>query len=224
MPSPKRLVIFAEGQGGVQSTKTLVCKLVNRFQGYDCLFVDEDVFRLDGLTALINRNGEADWVNKVKAACKRGNIGAILLVLDGDFSGKTFTTSQGEQPFCSKTYAALLAERAREAGAGELFSLGVVLARAEFESWLIAGCPELNACCQSHETSDFLENNMKGAKGWIERHTHKVYKPTRHQDEWTGKIDIDAPLLRNMRSFKRLCHAVEQLIQSVRDSQPVCTP
>lgn len=87
MPSRKRLVIFAEGQGGIQSTKTLVCKLLDRYQGYDCLFVDENVFRLDGLTALINRNGELDWVNKIKTACKRGNIGAMLLVLDGDFSG-----------------------------------------------------------------------------------------------------------------------------------------
>ena len=224
MPSPKRLVIFAEGQGGIQSTKTLVCKLLERFHGYDCLFVDEDVFRLGGLTALINRNGEEDWVNKVKAACKRGNIGAMLLVLDGDFSGKTFTTSKGKQPFCSKTYAALLAEKAREAGAGKLFSLGVVLARAEFESWLIAGCSELNAYCQSHETSDFLENSMKGAKGWISHRTQKAYKPTRHQDEWASKLDLDAPLLIGMRSFRRMKHALEQLVQSVRDGHPICTP
>jgi hypothetical protein len=179
---------------------------------------------LGGLTSLINRGGEADWVNKVKAAAKRGNVGAMLLVLDGDFSGKTFETSTGTLPFCAKTMAALLAKRAREAGAGTFFSLGVVIARAEFESWLIAGCSELNAHCQAHENANFLENDMKGAKEWIKRHTRTPYKPTRHQEEWTKTLDPDAPLLQGMRSFKRLHHAIEQLAQAVRDGQPVCTP
>jgi len=224
MPAPKRLVIFAEGQGGLQSTKRLVCKLVERCHGYGHLFVDEDVFRLGGLTSLVNRGGEKDWISKVKAAHKRGNVGAMLLVLDGDFGGKSFETSEGNLPFCAKTYAVLLAKRAREAGAGKLFSLGVVIARAEFESWLIAGCPELAKHCQSHETADFLENGMKGAKKWISERTKAPYKPTRHQDEWAGRVNLDAPLLNDMRSFKRMCHSVEQLIQSVRDGKCVCTP
>ena len=224
MPAPKRLVIFAEGQGGVQSTKRLVHKLLARHQAKEALFVDDHVIQLGGLTSLVNRGGESDWVSKVKAAHKRGNVGAMLLVLDGDFSGKSFQTTEGKLPFCAKTYASLLAKRAREAGAGNLFSLGVVIARAEFESWLIAGCPELTKQCQPHENADFLENGMKGAKKWISERTKGPYKPTRHQDEWTGRINLDTPLLNNMRSFKRMCHAIEELVQSVREGRFVCTP
>jgi hypothetical protein len=224
MPAPKRLVIFAEGQGGVQSTKKLVYRLLDRSQGREHLFVDDHVIQVGGLTALVNRGGETDWVSKVKVAAKRGDVGAMLLVLDGDFSGKSFQTTEGRLPFCAKTYAALLAKRAREAGAGNLFSLGVVITRAEFESWLIAGCPELAKHCQPHESADFLENGMKGAKKWISERTKAPYKPTRHQDDWASQINLNAPLLNDMRSFKRMCHAVEQLVQSVRDGRPVCTP
>lgn len=224
MPAPKRLVIFAEGHGDEHSVRTLVSKILNQCNGFEQLFVDDDVFRLGGLTELVNRNNEVKWINGVKAAAKRSNVGAMLLVLDGDFNDKTFFTSAGQLPFCAKTYAALLSKRAREAGAGSLFSLGVVFARAEFESWLIAGCPELSTCCEPHENANFLENEMKGAKGWIERHTGKLYKPTRHQNAWAGKIDVSATLLNDMRSFKRLCHAVGQLVRSVRDNAPVCTP
>ena len=173
---------------------------------------------------MVNRGGETDWIKKVKAAHKRGNVGAMLLVLDGDYSGKSFLTSEGKLLFCAKTYASLLAKRAREAGAGCLFSLGVVIARAEFESWLVAGCPELNAHCRTGETADFLENDMKGAKGWIERRTKKPYKPTRHQDEWARKLELDAPLLKDMRSFKRMSHAVEEMVRSVSEGKYICTP
>lgn len=224
MPERKRLVIFAEGQGGLGSTLALVRKLMARCHANDCLFADENVFRLGGLTSVVNRNTENDWINKVKAACKRRNVGAMLLVLDGDYSGKSLRTSKGESPFCAKIFAALLAERAREAGAGTLFSLGVVFARAEFESWLIAGCPELNAHCKPHENAGFLENDMKGAKKWIARHTRTPYKTTRHQEAWAEKLDLDAPLLQDMRSYKRLRHAIEQLAQAVRDGRPVATP
>ena len=65
---------------------------------------------------------------------------------------------------------------------------------------------------------------MKGAKGWIARHTHRAYKPTRHQEEWACKLDLETARLREMRSFKRMCHAVEQLVEAVRNGVPVCTP
>lgn len=99
---------------------------------------------------------------------------------------------------------------------GELFT--VDLAR------MIAGCSELNEHCTPDETGVFLEDGMKGAKGWIERHTRRPYKPTRHQDAWASKLDLEAPLLNDMRSFKRLCHALEQLVHAVRDGVSVCTP
>ncbi|MDD4019836.1 MAG: hypothetical protein PHV28_18050 [Kiritimatiellae bacterium] len=78
MSAPKRLVIFAEGQGGVQATKRLVRKLLDRHQANEVLFVDDHVIQLGGLTSLINRGGESDWVSKVKVAHKRGNVGAMF--------------------------------------------------------------------------------------------------------------------------------------------------
>lgn len=158
MAKCKRLVIFAEGHGGVEATKSVINKVVNKCQAYDSLYIDDNVFRMGGLTALINRHMERDWLRMVAAANKRSDVGAMLLVLDGDYNGKKMMTSKGELSFCAKTYAGLLAEKAREEGAGTKFSLAVVFAMAEFESWLIAGCSKLSDLRGPHENADFLEN------------------------------------------------------------------
>ena len=227
---PKRLVLFCEGQGDEGASRLLVDRLLTQLdRTRRHLFLDPDSFRIGDLTKLVNKDrkkfekkeGETFWVNKLASAAKRKNVGAMLLLLDGDYDGELFHTSDGHRSFCAKDFALLLAQQAQSAGAGRNFSLAVVFARQEFESWLIAGCPEFHE--YAPKKPEEIEK-LRGAKEWIGKHRHSFYKPTRHQAELTQTLDIHAPLLNQMRSFQRLKNAMSQLVQAVCENQPVCTP
>ena len=220
---PKRIVLFCEGQGEVQALPALVEKFLAQLDpvARQKIFCDPNPFRIGDLTTLVNKGSMERWANLVKAAAMRKHVGAMLLVLDGDHDLVKFPTLQGQRLFCAAEFATLLARQARAVGAGRDFSLAVVFVRQEFESWLIAGCPEFQAHAPKNPTD--IESN-KGAKGWIERHRRATYKPTRDQAELTATLDIHAPLLNQMRSFQRLKNAMSQLVQAVCENQPVCTP
>jgi len=220
--APKRLVLFCEGQGDEYSIPILVDKFLAQLDPVrQHIFCDSEPLRIGGLTGLVNKGTAEHWVNMVKVAAKRKNVGAMLLLLDGDHDTKSFHTPQGHRSFCTAEFATLLAQQAQAVGAGRDFSLAVVFARQEYESWLIAGCPEFQA--RAPQSPAEIEQS-KGAKGWIEKHRHSAYKPTRHQAELTEQLNINAPLLNKLRSFTRFRDAISQLVQAVRDNHPVCTP
>src|SRR5207249_864229 len=77
-----------------------------------------------------------EWIKAVTLAGRRSNAGAVLALYDGDF--KSFPPGSGAS-FCARTAAASLAAAAAEAGAGKTFSLAVVFACVEYETWLVAG-------------------------------------------------------------------------------------
>ena len=65
----------------------------------------------------------------------------MLAIYDGD--AKHFPAGSS-CPFCAYTAAKTMAAAAAEAGAGKVFSLAVVFARCEYETWLIAGVESLS--------------------------------------------------------------------------------
>jgi len=220
--APKRLVILCEGHGDEQAAPVLVNKLLAQLDpARQFIFCDTNPFRNCGLTNLVGKGSVQSWVNKVKAAAKRGNVGAMLLLLDGDYDGMPFNTPEGKRYFCAKEFATMLAWHAKSAGAGRHFSLAVVFVRQEFESWLIAGCPEF----QNHAPGKAEDIEARsGAKEWITKHGRPLYKPPIHQAELTRQMDLASPLLNEMRSYKRFQNAMRQLVHAVRDLRAVCTP
>src|SRR6185437_11012240 len=83
MAAPKRLVLFVEGDGDVAAAPALIGKLLNEMQASDALFLDSKPLRIGGVTSLFGKK-EKNWTEKLLVAAKRGNLGGVLLLQDGD--------------------------------------------------------------------------------------------------------------------------------------------
>jgi hypothetical protein len=179
----KRLVLFVEGQGDELAVQTLVRRLISEHSGWDCIIPDSRPFRVGGLSHLIQRPGKQDdWLRWLRAAQKRPNFGGVLLLLDGDID------SIGGRPFCARLNAAELVQRAISVGAGVQFSVAVVFACCEFESWLIAGVKSLagrplppdnrpGIPADVEPPDGDLEEHPRGAKEWLSRQIDGGYDP-----------------------------------------------
>jgi hypothetical protein len=164
------------------------------------------------------------WLGYLRAAhASRRNLGAVLLVLDGDLD--VWHSADGRsQQFCAVDAAMYLAHVAHQGGIQKLFSLGIVFARREFESWIIAGLaplsPELKPTAELPKAPEVAPRD---AKRWLAQNLREGYKPTQDQGRMAGLIDVDSATAK-ARSFRRLRSAVKQLAVAIRDRQPVITP
>ena len=128
----------------------------------------------------------------------------------------------------------MMVEEARAVGAGSKFSLAVVFACLEFESWLIAGVESLAGRKSSDGlagvrtgTSRFegdVESHPRNAKGWLSGVMEAGYKPTIHQAFLTSEVDLNVIRSKNVRSFRRMESALVQLVSAFRSSTHVVTP
>ncbi|MBN1583629.1 MAG: hypothetical protein JXA89_23180 [Anaerolineae bacterium] len=97
------------------------------------------------------------------------------------------------------------------------FSVVVVCAYREYESWFLAS---LDAIHPGHHYPDDAES-LRDAKGWLRRNFG--YRQVRDQAGYTSRLDTTQTQTRS-RSFRRLCHAFEELVQANHDSQLIVTP
>jgi hypothetical protein len=229
MASPRRLVLFVEGEGDKTAVPILIKKLLTDLEGWSELFLDPAPFVVGSAADLTSNDGK-EWLRLLNAARKRPNLGAILVLQDGDLR-----RIRGED-FCAGRFAARLAQAARKVGAGSLFSVASVFACQEYESWMI-GCVERLAGLNLPDgrpgiragvkaPSGDLESAPRDAKGWLDQHIEAGYKPTRDQGAFTALLVNHLPSLRerNPRSFRRLENALRQLLEAVRTDNHVATP
>ncbi len=228
----KRLVILGEGQGDHEALPVLAKRLITEHDGWDAIYLDENVIRLGHVCSLMRAGSYDTWIRRLQYALKRPNTGAALVVLDGD--AKYFPPGT-DQPFCAATVAAELASSAVvHLNAGDTFSLAVVFACQEYESWLVAGAESLagrsledgrlalSANCLPPDGD--LEVHHRDAKGWLKRQMAHGYSPTRDQAMLTRLVDLDAIRQRGMRSFRRLDSALIQLCDAVRTNCHLASP
>lgn len=242
MMGPKRLVLLVEGDGEVAAAPVLVDRLLKSYHAnepiFDALFLDVKPFRIGGYPQIRSSGCSSkkrqpnfdEWRRLLQAAVtSRRNVGGCLLLLDGDSE----TTLPG-QKFCAMQAACLLAEEAEKIGAGKLFSLAIVFACMEFESWLIAGAESIvdkqfsdgRSAIRSLKIpipSD-TENAPRDAKRWFAKTIPMGYSPTRDQAELTRLVDLNVIRARNMRSFRRLEAALKQLTSAIRSGEHIITP
>lgn len=223
----KRLVLFGEGDGDVTALPVLVRRLLTERGGWDTLHLDPNCLKVGDVHRL-----SKNWQRMVKYALKRRDVGAMLVVLDGDAD---FFPAGSQQTFCAAAVAAELAQRAKaEVGAGERFSLALVFACCEYESWLIAGAESLAGKRLSDDRLALppetqapegdLEVTPRGAKEWLGKRMGSGYKERLDQAEFTQAVDLSIIRNRRMRSFQRLENAISQLVEANRTGQHVCTP
>lgn len=230
----KRLVLLGEGDGDLPALVILAKKVLRPLSPWNDLFLDEHPLRLGDLPGLWHQDDRGErnrgkWLARLKQAALRPRIGGMLVVLDGDAKRSIL-----KQEFCAMQHARDLIRSARSAGAGTTFSLAIVFARQEFESWLIAGVESLagkplkagleGILAGTKPPASDLEISPRDAKKWLSDRCAAKYKPVRDQAHLTELVDLELIRQRKLRSFARLECAVAQLVAAIRSNQPIATP
>jgi hypothetical protein len=227
--TPKRLVLLVEGHGDVEAAPVLLKRLLNESGAFDVVLPDPAPLRV-GEYSRISKNEFGQWRRLLRVAAKRKNVGGCLLLLDGDSRMKV-----DGQPFCAMRAARRLADEARKVGGGSVFSVALVFACMEFESWLIAGAQSLagkrfeDGRIEFPETITGIPSNPESAprdaKGWLRGLMKKTgYSATRDQAELTRLVDLDLIRQKGMRSFRRLESAIDGLVNAIRSGEHAVTP
>lgn len=199
----KNLVLLVEGDGDVNAAPRLVKKLLTEQQGWDALKLDDKrpPLKVGGLNRLL-KNDCGELRRKLGVAWKRPNTGACLILLDGDakkFDGK---------PFCAASAARSLAATSRDVGAGRIFSVAVVFACCEYESWLLGGLSSLagrpmkdgrpGVRSDSVAPDGDLEIAPRDAKGYLTKRMESGYRESLDQGPLTELVDLDVIRNRGM--------------------------
>jgi hypothetical protein len=226
----KRLVLVGEGYGEVSALPVLVRRLLQEKDTRHTLFVDHEVIRgpypvkWDKQAAILNYS---KWVSRVALAAQRGEVGGVLAIYDGDLPA--LPAGSGSR-FCAATAARAMTDAAAGVGAGKLFSLAVVFACVEYETWIIAGIESL-AGKKRKDGRPVLPSNLKFPPGEPESHGKRWleqncpgYRPTLDQSALTKLLDLNVVRAKDLRSFKRLDHAIDQLLAAVGSGSHISTP
>jgi len=95
--------MFVEGAGDALAVPVIVKRLLTELEAWDCLFLDSPPFIVGDVNRLFKKDCR-NWLRWLGAAAKRRDIGAVLMVLDGDI-GKV-----AGKPFCAASVARKLAQ------------------------------------------------------------------------------------------------------------------
>jgi len=228
----KRLVILGEGHGETSALPILARKLLREKDSEHRLFVDDDIIRTHNPLGLVKWNKELgqpdhqEWLRYIKIAARRGNVGGILAIFDGD--ADKFPAG-ANIPFCPATAAKAMAAAA-QVGAGVNFSLAVVFACVEYESWIIAGAESL-AGKSFKDGRPVLQPNVKfptekpesHGKKWLEKNC-PGYRPRRDQGPLTELVELGIVRNKKLRSFSRLDHAIDEILEAAGNQTFVTPP
>lgn len=110
--------------------------------------------------------------------------------------------------------------------------VAIVYARSEYETWFISSLSECTGesirsrlgIPASVNAPEDVED-IRSAKGWLEHHmpNDRGYKETEDQAPLTHHIDLDLTHSRS-RSFRRFCHAVDELVNAIDQGSQAITP
>ena len=142
---------------------------------------------------------------------------AILVIIDADNE-------------CPHRRASSIADQATALKLG--VPVAVVCAKAEYETWFICNLTE----SAGQDIRKYLEipqfviapsavEEIRGAKEWLSERMprNRAYQETSDQEPLTYHIDLELTL-NGSRSFRRLCHAIEELVHAIDASTTVVTP
>ena len=205
------IVPIVEGDGEVKAVPLLLRRVLGERHGrYDI-----------AIQRPINAKGKPNLLRNFERflglARKFEECDAVLVLLDGDKD-------------CPRELTTGLAQSA--AGLNMSVPVAVVCAHREYEAWFVASLDSetgdnIRATLGLSE-SEVHEGDVElvtSPKGWIQVRMPQSssYKETQHQPALTEYIDIEHTQRRS-RSFRRLCHAVEELLCAIESGTPIVTP
>ncbi len=154
---------------------------------------------------------------------------AILVLIDGD-AANNLPSAQRPANTCPPGFADWLAQRIRRVN--PRLPVVIVIARWEYEAWFLAsieaiaahrrgGMPGLSPSARYEGDPE----NYPDPKAWINARLSRGYRytETRDQVNMTRWIDLQITQQR-ARSFRRLVHAVQQIVSMPQNGQSVVTP
>jgi hypothetical protein len=147
-------------------------------------------------------NGEK-FENAVRYHIKYSDCAALVILLDMDDD-------------CPKEKAFNLTARVRSLGVLP-FSVVVVCAKREYEAWFLASLESIHLGAIYNGDPE----SPRDAKGWLKKQFK--YRQMRDQSSYTHKLNIDLAHKRS-RSFRRLYHAIEEIVTAVASEHQVVTP
>ncbi len=204
------IVAVVEGPGEVEAAPGLIRRILwERLGRYD-------IPRISAIRA----SGKLDLVNNLE---RRLGIAisqepdAILVLVDADDE-------------CPVEAVGSLVDRVSALNLG--VPVAMVYAKSEYETWFIGSLSEgtgdgirarLNIASSVNAPENF--EDIRGAKEWLRGRMprNQGYTETSDQADLTHHIDMDLVYGRS-RSFRRLCHAVEELVRAIDESESVVTP
>ena len=228
-PHPGKMIIaFGEGEGEERALPVLIRKVLREaYPQTDHIRIADAAWRVGHLEKLRKNDGQI-WKDKLRLASEKRGASAVLLLLDGDRPPHL-----GSPPHCVGSAAGQLAAWACQTGAGKAYSVAVVIARQEMESWFIAGAESLRGTLKdggpglkanAQVPADDLELSPRDAKRWLAENMLQGYKPTADQFRLAQTVSLAMIRQRKLRSFQRFEKAVGELRDAIISGQHVATP
>lgn len=157
-----------------------------------------------------------DYEKFLRYASIEPSCAGILVLLDADDE-------------CPVEEASNLVKRTKDLNLAK--AVTIVEANSEYETWFLASLDsdqgmEIRTRL-GIDQSEAYRGNVEDvhAKAWLKRAMPhgRTYKETSDQAALSSLIDIEHTQQRS-RSFRRLCHAVEELLCAIESGTPVVTP
>lgn len=210
----KRIVIAGEGHGEVNSAYRAVSKVLTAAD-YSSVFVDQNVIRTGEVGGLLKNDCEK-WRRLLRYVQSKGDVGGVVLLLDGDVCKE-----------CPVEVATVLANAALPIASSGKLSVCAVFALQEYESWLLSGLVKGAILADGRKVApsdpDVDYEKVRGSKERLRKLVQGSYRPTRDQLLVTDAANWNI-VKEKSRSYRRLCSAVRQIVDSVNSETFVVTP
>ncbi len=197
----RTIVPLVEGDGDADALPELMARILReKYNRYD-------VVVLQGKTKVVKANGRRNLEKKLDKflghAQNKPECRAILVLVDADSE-------------CPVTLAQQLSLRCVEIGTKS--PVQIVCAHRSYESWFLASLNTIKGRHGISNSAVLLDDPdaVRNPKQWLgdQMPSGQAYKETVHQASLSRVIDLDMAC-QNSRSFRRLCHALEELLSAM---------
>ena len=207
-----KIVPIVEGKGEVTALPKLLYRLLKENQ---CTTIH--VGRLQNAGGCGNLKKPGGLEKFLRNAMIQADCSAILILMDADGA-------------CPEILAQDFASRVRTAGTP--FPTVIVIANSAYEAWFLASLETIAGQAlpggaalpaDLKFTGDIEAKRSPG--DWLKGHLPAGYTYNKGEDQsaFTQMIDIELAKA-NSRSFRRLCHAVEEIIAAIDSGTSAVTP
>jgi len=200
------IVTIAEGDGEVEAAPLLVRRLLHEvLQRFEL-----------GVPAAKNAHGRENLIKEdgverfVKYALHEPDAAAVVVVLDAEQDAACALACQ---------------LRARIQALNPRVPVAVVCADVQYESWFVDSIETLAGHCGLAENAIRPDRPPPNPKRWLcdLMPSARAYKETRDQAPLTARLDFSL-LAERSRSFRRMRHAVEELVEAYEEGTNPVTP